>query len=43
MRRDIGRRDRGVVRLADDLHRFYTVIHLHDGISRIPCELTNLI
>ena len=43
MRRDICRRDRRVVRFADNLHGFTTVIHLHDGIPRIPCELTNFI
>jgi hypothetical protein len=41
MRRDIRRRDRRVVRFADNSIGL-PVIHLHDGITRIPCELTNL-
>ncbi|SAI95865.1 Uncharacterised protein [Enterobacter cloacae] len=43
MRRDIRRRHRGVIRFADNIHRFRTVVHLHNGITRIPCELTNFI
>ena len=31
MRRDIRRRNRGVVRFADNIHWFCTIIHLHAG------------
>ena len=39
MRGDIRRRDRRIILLAGNLHRFDSIVDLHNGIARVPCKL----